>query len=380
MKLKHKVVALGLSGLLSFSLSAAAELVVGVSVSATGPAAALGAPQRNAASIMPTTIGGEQVKVIILDDASDPNVASRNARNLVDSQADVILGGSTVSNAFAITEIAVESKTPLIGMSPAKVADPTKAQWVFPVAQDNTLMADALIEHMVANDIKRIGVIGFADPYGDDWLKAVQVKADVVGIQLVTVEKYNRSDTSVNSQVVKLIAARPDAVLILASGTPAALPHIALSERGFKGQVYQTHGAAGAEFLKAGGKAVENGIFVIGPLLINDLLPEDAATKEAASAFIESYTAKFGADSVSTFSGHVYDAWALLEQAVPKAKAAGEPGSEAFRVALRDALENTTEVKGVHGVYNMSPSDHFGHDERARYLVQVKNGTFQLVE
>lgn len=380
MKLKKWLVTIGLSGMVGFGFAAHAELVVGVSVSATGPAAALGAPQRNAASIMPKTIAGEPVRVIILDDASDPNVASRNARNLVESKADVILGGSTVSNAFATTEVAVEAKTPVFGMSPAKVPDPAKASWVFPVAQDNTLMADALIEHMAANNIKRIGVIGFADPYGDDWLNAVQNKAAAKGIEIVTVEKYNRSDTSVNSQVVKLIASRPDAVLILASGTPAALPHIALSERGFKGQIYQTHGAAGAEFLKAGGKAVEDGIFVIGPLLINHLLPEDAATKAASNEFIELYTAEFGADSISTFSGHVYDAWALLEQAVPKAKQAGEPGTEAFRVALRDALEESTEVKGVHGVFNMSPTDHFGHDERARYLVQVKNGAFQLVE
>lgn len=380
MKAKHLLITLGLTGLLSLSLSAAAELVVGVSVSATGPAAALGAPQRNAASIMPTTIAGESVKVIILDDGSDPNVASRNARNLVESQADVILGGSTVSNALVITEIAVEAKTPLIGMSPAKVADATKAQWVFPVAQDNTLMAAALIEHMVAKGVKRLGIIGFADPYGDDWLKAVQDSAQQHDIALTTIEKYNRSDTSVNSQVVKLIASRPDAVLILASGTPAALPHIALSERGFTGQIYQTHGAAGAEFLKAGGKAVEGGVFVIGPLLINDLLPEEAATKATATAFIQSYSDAFGPTSISTFAGHVYDAWALLEQAVPQAKAAGEPGTEAFRVALRDALEKTTEVKGVHGVYNMSATDHFGHDERARYVVQVKNGAFELVE
>lgn len=380
MKVKTWLVSLGLSGVLGFSMPALAEMVIGVSVSATGPAAALGAPQRNAASIMPKTIAGEPVKVIILDDASDPNVASRNARNLVESQVDVILGGSTVSNAFATTEVAVEAKTPVFGMSPAKVPDPVKAQWVFPVAQDNTLMADALIEHMAANNIKRIGVIGFADPYGEDWLKAVQEKTAAKGIEIVTVEKYNRSDTSVNSQVVKLIAARPDAVLILASGTPAALPHIALNERGYKGQIYQTHGAAGAEFLKAGGKAVENGIFVIGPLLINHLLPEDAATKQSSNEFIEMYTAEFGSESISTFAGHVYDAWALLEQAVPQAKQAGEPGTEAFRVALRDALENAQEVKGVHGVFNMSPTDHFGHDERARYLVRVKNGQFELVD
>src|SRR5690554_2637724 len=215
MKVKTWLVGLGLSGVLGFSMPALAEMVIGVSVSATGPAAALGAPQRNAASIMPKTIAGEPVKVIILDDASDPNVASRNARNLVESQVDVILGGSTVSNAFATTEVAVEAKTPVFGMSPAKVPDPVKAQWVFPVAQDNTLMADALIEHMAANNIKRIGVIGFADPYGEDWLKAVQEKTAAKGIEIVIVEKYNRSDTSVNSQVVKLIAARPDAVLIL---------------------------------------------------------------------------------------------------------------------------------------------------------------------
>lgn len=380
MKLKKIVMSLGLSCLLGLSASAMAELTIGISVSATGPAAALGAPQRNATGVMPDTIAGEKVKMIVLDDTSDPNTASRNARGFVEDKVDVIFGGSTVSNAFATTEVAVEFKTPLITLSPTKIADAEKAKWVFSVAQDNTLMAGALIDHMVANKVKRVGVIGFADPYGEDWLRAVQALAEEKGITITSTEKYNRSDTSVNSQVVKLVSTRPDAMLILASGTPAALPHIALVERGFSGQIYQTHGAAGAEFLRAGGKAVEGGVFVLGPLLIHDLLPDSAETKQPALDFVEQYSKEFGPNSMSSFAGHIYDGWALLEQAVPKAKQHGEPGTEAFRVALRDALEQSNEVLGVHGVYNMSPKDHFGHDERARHLVKVQNGQFVLID
>jgi branched-chain amino acid transport system substrate-binding protein len=232
---------------------------------------------------------------------------------------------------------------------------------------------------MRANNVKSLGLIAFADVYGELWIKAMTPLLQDAGIKLAVVERYNRTDTSVTGQVIKTITARPDAVLVVGGGTPAALPHVTLVERGYKGQIYQTHGAPSAAFLKVGGRNVEGGIFVAGPLLAWDQLPDSAPTKKSITSYVKDYEAKFGPGSVSSFGGHMWDAWAQLERAIPVALKKEQPGSEAFRVALRDAIESGRDVIGVHGVYNMSATDHFGHDERSRVLLRVESGAFKLM-
>jgi branched-chain amino acid transport system substrate-binding protein len=245
--------------------------------------------------------------------------------------------------------------------------------------QTNALMAKALIDHMTAHGVKTIGFIGFADVYGESWLKTVTPMLEAAGIRLVATERFNRTDTSVTGQVLKIIAARPDAVLVVGAGTPAALPHATLVERGYSGTIYQTHGAPSKAFLKVGGKSVENGVFVVGPLLVWEQMPDSAPMKKVEGEYAHLYEEKFGAGSLSSFGGHMWDAWTLIEHAVPIALKKAKPGTPAFRSALRDAIESEKEVVGVHAVFNLSPTDHFGHDARARVLVRAENGNFKLL-
>jgi len=358
---------------------ALADITIGVTVSATGPAAALGGPEKNTATLLPTTVAGEKINWIVLDDATDPASAAKNATKFItEDHADIIFGSSTTANTAAMVEAITEAKTPLMSLSPIDLPA-EKGKWVFRLPQHNALMAKALIDHMRTSGVKTVGFIGFADVYGESWLKIVTPMFETAGIQLVDTERYNRTDTSVTGQVLKLLAAKPDAVLIAASGTPAALPHTTLVERGYSGKIYQTHGAPSKAFLQVGGKSVEGGVFVIGPLLVWDQLPDSAPTKKAAADYAHKYEEKFGAGTLSSFGGHVWDAWILTEHAVPVALKRAKPGTEAFRSALRDAIESEREVVGVHAVFNMSPSDHFGHDERARVLVRTENGQFRLL-
>ena len=358
---------------------ALADITIGVTVSATGPAAALGGPQKNTVTLLPTTVAGERINWIVLDDATDPGSASKNATKFItEDHADIIVGSSTTANTAAMVDAITESKTPLLSLSPIDLPA-EKGHWVFRLPQHNALMARALIDHMKRNGIKTVGFIGFADVYGESWLKIVTPMFDAAGIRLIDTERYNRTDTSVTGQVLKLLAAKPDAVLVAASGTPAALPHTTLVERGYTGKIYQTHGAPSKAFLQVGGKSVEGAVFVIGPLLVWDHLPDSAPTKKTAAEYAHRYEEKFGAGSLSSFGGHMWDAWTLIEHAVPVALNKARPGTEAFRSALRDAIESEREVVGVHAVFNMSPTDHFGHDERARVLVRSENGHFQLL-
>ena len=56
-----------------------------------------------------------------------------------------------------------------------------------------------------------------------------------------------------------------------------------------------------------------------------------------------------------------------------------EPGTPAFRVALRDAIVNTKELVGTHGVYNFKPDNRYGSDERSRVMVKLEKGEWKLV-
>lgn len=377
--MKLAKLALALSVTTTVSSAALADITIGVSLSATGPAASLGIPERNAFTLLPTEIAGEKVKLIVLDDATDPTVATKNARRLVsEDKVDAIIGSSSTPATAAMAEVAHESKTPLVTMSPVSLPA-ERNEWVFRTPQQNSVMSGALIEHMKAKGVKTLGFIGFSDAYGEDWLNAVSAQATAAGIKLAVVERYNRNDTSVTGQVLKLVSARPDAVLVAGSGSPAALPQSTLVERGYKGQIYQTHAAANQSFLSVAGKAAEGVILPVGPVSVVAQLPDDHPSKASGVQFVKNYEAQFGAGSFSAFAGYAHDAYSLIEAAIPAAKAKGEPGTPAFRAALRDALESSKEVVGVHGVFNMSPSDHFGLDARSRVLVRVEGGAYKLV-
>jgi branched-chain amino acid transport system substrate-binding protein len=367
---------------MAYAGAAAAQIKVGVSVSATGPAASLGIPEKNTFALLPKTIAGKTVEYIVLDDASDSTTAVKNARKLVsEDKVDVLVGSTVTPNSLAMIDVAAESETPMISMAAsAAIVEPqdAKRRWVFKTPQNDSHMTTAILSHMADHGIKTIGFIGFADAYGEGWFREVSKLADVRKIKVVANERFARSDTSVTGQILKILAANPDAVLIAGSGTPAALPQKTLKERGYKGKIYQTHGVANNDFLRVCGKDCEGTWLPSGPILVAEQLPDSNPVKKSALAYKAAYEKAYGAGSVSTFGGHAWDAGALLANAVPAALKAGQPGTKEFRVGLRDALEKTRELAGAHGIFNMSPTDHLGFDQRSRVMVQIVDGKWKL--
>ena len=361
-----------------------ADINVGVSVSATGPAASLGIPEKNTFALMPTSIAGQKINYIILDDASDTTKAVTNAKKLIsEDRVDALIGSTISPNSLAMIDVAAESETPMISMAAAaRIIEPMdgKRRWVFKTPQNDSQMAIAITEHMSNLGVKTVAFIGFSDAYGEGWWNEFSKIAEVRHIKIVANERYNRADTSVTGQVLKIISAHPDAVLIAGSGTPAALPQVALKERGYKGTVYQTHGIANNDFLRVGGKDVEGTWLPAGPVLVAGQLPDANPLKKSALSYVKKYEAAYGVGSVSTFGAHAWDAGLLLANAVPLALKKAKPGTKEFRAALRDALESTKELAGAHGVYNMSPSDHLGFDQRARVMVKIENGKWKLAQ
>ena len=363
--------------------SALADINVGVTVSATGPAASLGIPEKNTIALMPRTIAGEKVNYIVLDDASDTTTAVGNTRKLIsESKVDIILGSSTTPNSLAMIDVVAEAQTPLISMAAsARIVEPmdAKKKWVFKTPQNDIMMSLAIVDHMASAGVKTVAFIGFSDAYGEGWYQEFTKAAGLKKLQIVANERYARTDTSVTGQTLKMMSAKPDAVLIAGSGTPAALPQKALKERGYTGKVYQTHGVANADFLRVGGKDVEGTLLPSGPVLVAEQLPASHPVKKSAMAYVAAYEAAHGKGSVSTFGAHGWDAGALMAAAVPAALKKAKPGTVEFRIALRDALEQIKEVPGAHGIFSMSPEDHLGLDQRARVMVKIENGTWKYI-
>jgi len=366
----------------SFATLAAAQVKIGLMVSATGPTSAIGVPQKNTGDLLPKKIGDVTVEYIQYDDGGDTTRAVQNAKKLIqEHNVDALIGPSTTPNAFAILDIIAEAKVPLLAtVGTSSVVEPldAKKRWVYKTTQNDDLIAAALVKQMQKTGVKTVGFIGFKDPYGENWYKVFSGIAEKALIKIVATEYYLRTDQSVTGQTLKLIAAKPDAILIAGVGGPGVLPQTTLRDQGYKGPIYQTHGVATDDFIRLGKEKVEGTILAAGPMLVIDEIPSSNPIKAVAQNYISQYEKQFG-QKPATFGANTWDSGLILQRAIPIAIKAGKPGTEAFRVALRDAIENEREVVGCQGVFNMSPTNHNGMDERARVLVVVKDGKFQLL-
>jgi len=195
---------------------------------------------------------------------------------------------------------------------------------------------------------------------------------------MVANERFAPKDTSVTGQVLKLIAAKPDAIVIGASGTPAAMPASALVERGFKGKIYFNHGVANNDFLRVGGKDLEGAFVPASPVIVASQLPESHPAKRSAMEYTKFYEASYGPGSVAAFGSYTWDACLELANGIQTALKAAQPGTVEFRRALRDALEAIKNLEVSNGAVNMTKTDHLGLDSRARVMVQVQNGKWVL--
>ncbi len=375
---------LALAVLAAFSAAAFADINVGVSVSATGPAASLGIPEKNTIALLPASIGGQKVNYIVLDDATDPTAAAKNIKKLIsENKVDVVIGSSTTPNSLAMMDVAVDNETPMISMAgSAIVVEPmdAKRHWVFKTAKNDAHMATAIVQHMTDKNVQTVAFIGFADAYGEGWYKEFAKIAEARKLKIVASERYQRNDTSVTGQILKIISAKPDAVLVGSAGTPAVLPQKALKEKGYKGLIYQTHGVANNDFLRVGGKDVEGAFLPLGPMVVASQLPADNPVKKSALEYVNKYEAAYGKGSVSSFGGHAWDAGVLLGNAIPVALKKAKPGTVEFRRALRDAIEGTKNLPAAHGIFNLTPNDHQGYDQRARVMATIENNTWKLVK
>ena len=358
--------------------AALADITIGVVLPLTGPASGLGIPVGNQMKLWPATIGGEKIKLIVLDDATDPTNGTKIAKRFVtEDKVDVIIGSVATPVAIPMAAVAAESGTVQLALSPMGLP-PGKDAWTFRLAQSNAVMSHAVVGLMKKQGIKTVGCLGYTDAYGEGWLKDFTAEAEKNGIKIVATERFARSDSSVTGQVLKLVAANPDAMLIVASGSGAAMPHMAVVDRGYKGKIYQTHAAATRDLMRVGGKAVEGAYVVSGPAVIAEQLPDNHPSKPIAIDFVQKYEKVYGVGSRNQFGGHGYDAELVLEKAIPIALKKAKPGTPEFRAALRDALETMGRTVVSQGVLNWTKDDHWGFTPETGVMLKVVNGDWKV--
>lgn len=359
-----------------------ADIKIGVVTSSTGPIALVGIPQKNTVDLLPKSVGQEKITYISLDDGSDPTATVKAFKKLInEDQVDAIIGPSGSANAMGVIQFAAESSTPMlapVGTAAVVLPMDTQKKWVFKTTQNDDLVAAALVKQMQTSGVKTLGIVGTDDPYGENWSKVMKSLSAKAGINVVADEHFQRQDTSTTGQDLKILMANPDAVLIAAPGSSSVMPETTLKEQGYTGKIYQTHGAALDSFLKLGGPAVDGTILAASLMLVLDEVP-DSPEKQVATQYINDYKAKYGV-TPPTFGSNVYDAGLLLKNAIPVALTHGKPGTIQFRSALRDALESTKELAGTQGIYNMSPQDHSGFDQRGLEMIQVKDNHWALLK
>ena len=355
-----------------------ADITIGVSLPLTGPASGLGIPMKNQIALWPTSIAGEKLKVIVLDDATDPTNGVKNARRFVtDDKVDLILGSAATPVGIAMADVAMETHTPQLLATPAGLP-PGKDTWSFRLPQSNSVMSHAMVEHMKKQGVKTVGFLGYTDAYGEGWLKEFTPIAEKAGIKVIASERFARTDTGVTAQALKLTAANPDAMLIVASGSGAAMPHKAVLERGYKGKIYQTHAAATRDLMRVGGKDIDGSYVVSGPVIAPEQLPDSHPSKKLALDFVQKYEKVYGPGSRNQFAGHSYDAMIVLEKVVPVALKKAKPGTKEFRAALRDAIETMGRTNFAHGIMNWTKDDHWGYTNETGVIVKVVNGDWKV--
>jgi branched-chain amino acid transport system substrate-binding protein len=364
---------------------AKAEILIGFVTGLSGPVSSIGIPNAKGIAAGESYVGeieGEKLRVIQLDDGSDPAASARDARKLVEQdKVDILIGTSGAPQTLAMATAAIEMKVPMIAVSPiAPVPAGDGGPWVVQTPQPTPLLVQGIVDHMKARGLKTVAFIGFSDAFGDLMYDALAQSAKAADIKVVANERYARSDSSVTAQVLRALAAHPDAIMLGGTGTPGALPVIALSERGYKGPLYGNHGLISADFLRLAGKAANGIICPTGPVTAAEQLPSSNPIRDVALAFRAAFEKANGEAPTDSFSSYSFDGWLVLVDAAKRAIATGaKPGSPEFRSALRQAFFTTKEVVGTQGVYTFTPADRHGVDGRSRVLVQIEDGKYKLL-
>lgn len=346
---------------------------IGAIFAVTGPASSLGIPERNTVQMLEEQINkqgginGHPVQVIIRDTESDETKTVLAVKKLIDEDKVLaIIGPSQSGESLAIADTIEKGEVPLVSAAASiMIVQPVK-KWIFKTPQSDYLIIEALVDHLKSKGYKNIGWLSVSNAYGDSGRTEFEKAAPKAGLNIVAKETFAATDTDMSAQLTRVRGANPDAIVVWAIPPAAAIVSKNAAQLGIKQPVFQSHGIGNPTFIKLAGDAANGVVFPVGKLVVAEALPDSDAQKKVLVQYTKDYTAKFGADTLSTFGGHAWDCFWIVAEALKK--------SGPDRAKLRDAIENTKEFVGITGVFNFSPTDHNGLDKRAVTMVEIKDG------
>ncbi|HUH40841.1 MAG TPA: ABC transporter substrate-binding protein [Castellaniella sp.] len=365
--------------MVSLGAHAADPIKIGSVLSATGPASFLGDPEVKTLEMYIESINkeggvlGRPLQLVYYDDGSDSNKANGFAKRLIfDDKVDLIIGGTTTGATMAMDPLVEKEGVPFISLAGAVVVvDPVK-KWLFKTPHTDRMAAEKVFENMKANGITKIALISETSGFGQSGKKESEAVASNYGVQIVAQETYGPKDTDMSPQLTK-IKGNPDvqAVFIFGLGQGPALVTRNYKQLGITLPLYHAHGVCSEEFIKLARDAAEGVRLPCAALVVADKLPDSDPQKPVVVDYSKAYEARWKSD-VSTFGGHAYDGLMIAVDAIKRA-------GSTDKAKVRDAIENTQGYIGTGGVVNMSATDHMGLDLSAFRMLEIKNGTWSLM-
>ncbi|WP_151719653.1 ABC transporter substrate-binding protein [Gemmobacter serpentinus] len=380
MKKTLTTTALGLLAALG-ATAAMADIKIGASVSATGPAAFLGDPEAKTLEMLVEEtnaaggINGEKVVLVLYDDGGDPNKARTFATRLVeDDEVVAIVGGTTTGTSMSILSVTEDAEVPFVSLAGAiDIIQPVKP-FTFKTPHTDRMACQKIFEDMQKRGFTKVGLISGTDGFGASMQAQCKDVVSDYGIEIVADETYDPKDSDMTAQLTKIRNAEGiQAVLNPGFGQGPSIVTRNYKQLGIELPFYQSHGVASAGFIELAGVEAAEGVRLPGnALLIPELLADGDVQKPIVTAYKAAYEAKTG-QPVGTFGGYAHDGWHLVTDAIKRAGSA-EPQ------AIRDALEATSGLAGTTGIYSMSAEDHLGLDLSAFRMLEIRDGKWALVE
>ena len=361
--------------------AALAEIRIGASISATGPAAFLGDPEAKTLELLVAElnaaggIDGENLRLVMYDDGGDPNRARTFATRLIeDDEVVAIIGGTTTGTSMSILAVAEDAEVPFISLAGAiEIIDPVRP-YTFKTPHTDRMACQKIFEDIQARGFTRVGMISGTDGFGASM--QAQCKA-VIGdyeLELVADETYNPTDADMTAQLTKIRnTAGVEAIVNPGFGQGPSFVTRNYKQLAIDLPFYQSHGVASDGFIELAGTDAAEGIRLPGTaLLVADLLAEGDPQKPVVDAYKTAYETHTNS-SIGTFGGYAHDAFLILTEALGRADAT-DP------VSIRDQIEATEGLAGTTGIYTFTPEDHLGLDLSAFRMLEIRDGAWSLVD
>lgn len=363
----------------------AQEYRVGFVAAITGPASSLGVPERDVAVLIQRELdakGGvpgpdgrrHPVRIIIHDDESKADTTVRVVKKLIgEDQVHVVIASSQSPTSLAVVPVATEARVPLISMASSHaIVTPVKERfWVFKTPQSNIHVAVHQVKYLKAKRLTKIASLYVNDAFGEDSRRGLAALVRDAGIEVVYEDKFEHTDKDMTPQLTRVRASGAQALVVHAIPPAASVITKQFRDLGLTIPLIHNHGVGNRPFIDLAGGAAEGVIFPIGKMLVAESLPDTDPQKKVLLDFVAWYEKGTGKPR-STFAGHAWDALQMAFLAFGKV-APTTPLGEA-RARIRDELERVTNFVGTGGIFNMSPEDHVGLDERSMVLVRIEGG------